>query len=116
MSHTAAIVDAVAYAAQHLLSSGGYATHIEAVLARLGAAADVSRVYVFHNHTNDLNDLLTSQDYEWAADGIEPNVAILFCRIFRTPPMALGTGAALWNTASLSWARSLHCLSRSVRC
>lgn len=74
MSHTAAILDAVTYAAQHLLSTSGYTAHVEDVLARLGRAADVSRAYVFHNHTNALNDLVTSQDYEWVAAGIEPQL------------------------------------------
>lgn len=94
MTHTAAILDAVTYAAQHLLSTSGYAAHMETVLARLGTAAQVSRAYVFHNHTNAVNDLLTSQDYEWAAPGIAPQIHNPILQNFSYR----GMGCARWCT------------------
>lgn len=69
-----AILEAVAFAAERFLSAPTWAEFIEDVLARLGEAAQVSRVYVFQNHTGDGGALLTSQRYEWAAPGITPQI------------------------------------------
>ncbi|MGC8874422.1 MAG: PAS domain S-box protein [Chloroflexia bacterium] len=44
------------------------------VLARLGEAAEVSRVYLFENHVNADGTLRTSQRFEWCAPGIEPQI------------------------------------------
>jgi hypothetical protein len=44
---------------------------IPAVLAKLGEAADVSRVYVFENSRSDSDRILMSLRYEWVADGIQ---------------------------------------------
>ena len=44
--------------------------NIQELLARLGAASGVSRVYVFENHIGADGTLLTSQRYEWTAEGI----------------------------------------------
>jgi hypothetical protein len=44
---------------------------IPTVLAKLGEAADVSRVYVFENSRSDSDRILMSLRYEWVADGIQ---------------------------------------------
>lgn len=44
--------------------------NIQELLARLGAASGVSRVYVFENHIGADGTLLTSQRYEWTTEGI----------------------------------------------
>ena len=45
---------------------------IEDLLARLGEATKVSRVYIFENHVGGDGTLLTSQRYEWVSDKIMP--------------------------------------------
>lgn len=66
------ILEAVAFAAEHFLRGTPIAEAIPPVLARLGEAADVSRVYIFQDHRDDQGRLLTSQRYEWTAPDVEP--------------------------------------------
>ncbi len=65
-----AILQAVAYAAEHFLKAPSWEDDVDLVLARLGQAAEVSRVYVFENHTDAAGELLASQRYEWVAPGV----------------------------------------------
>ena len=65
-----AILQAVAYAAEHFLKATSWEDDVDLVLARLGQAAEVSRVYVFENHTDAAGELLVSQRYEWVASGV----------------------------------------------
>jgi PAS domain S-box-containing protein len=44
---------------------------IEPILEQLGQASEVSRVYIFENHTLDDGTMVTSQRYEWVDAGIE---------------------------------------------
>ncbi|MFZ5448203.1 MAG: PAS domain S-box protein [Thermodesulfobacteriota bacterium] len=69
-----AILEAVSFAAEKFLQSESWQKDIQNILARLGQSADASRVYIFENHLSDTGDLLTSQRYEWAAPGIEPQI------------------------------------------
>ena len=69
-----AILEAVAFAAQRLLQVGEWDEAMGEVLAHLGQAIGVSRVYVFENHTAPDGTLLTSQRYEWVAPGITPQI------------------------------------------
>jgi PAS domain S-box-containing protein len=69
-----AILSAVAFAAEQLLSDVSFDESANAALARLGQAADISRVYVFENHVDEHGTLLTSQRYEWGAAGITPQI------------------------------------------
>lgn len=68
------ILEAVGFAADRLLRARAWEEAIDAVLARLGKAAGVSRVYVFENHLDDDGRLLTSPRFEWVADGVEPQI------------------------------------------
>ena len=68
------ILEAVSFAAERFLEALGWKHHIQAVLERLGAAAGVSRVYIFENHTGADGELLTSQRYEWTAPGVAPQL------------------------------------------
>ena len=43
---------------------------IEPILEKLGQAAEVSRAYIFENHTGKDGTFLTCKRYEWAAGGI----------------------------------------------
>ena len=69
-----AILRAVADASYQLFRSAQPDEVIPQVLAQLGEAADVSRVYLFENHWKNGARLLTSQRYEWCAEGIEPQI------------------------------------------
>ena len=62
-------LDAVAFAANRFLRADDWEHEIQTVLARLGEATDVSRAYVFQNHTGQDGRELTSLGYEWAAPG-----------------------------------------------
>ena len=68
------ILESVSFAAERFLSSISWEENITAILERLGRAAEVSRVYIFENHTGDEGALTSSQLYEWAAPGIEPQI------------------------------------------
>ncbi len=69
-----AILRAVADASYQLFHSTQPEGEIPPVLAQLGNAADVSRVYIFENHWENGHRLLTSQRYEWCAAGIQPQI------------------------------------------
>lgn len=68
-----AILEAVAFAAERFLASESWSEGIDDVLARLGAAADVSRVYLFENRDED-GTVVATQRFEWAAPGIVPQI------------------------------------------
>jgi len=69
-----AVLRAVANASYQLFRSAQPEEEIPLVLAQLGNAADVSRVYIFENHWENGQRLLTSQRYEWCAAGIQPQI------------------------------------------
>ncbi|MCX8066738.1 MAG: GAF domain-containing protein [Anaerolineae bacterium] len=69
-----AILEAIARAADRLVRTPDWEREVPAVLADLGKATDVSRVYVFENHLGPDGDLLTSQRYEWAAPDATPQI------------------------------------------
>jgi PAS domain S-box-containing protein len=68
------VLEAVTSAAEAFLSPGRWQDHIDEVLARIGQAAEVSRVYVFQNHRDKDGHLQTSQRYEWVAEGITSKI------------------------------------------
>jgi two-component system, NtrC family, sensor kinase len=69
------ILESVRFAAQQFMRSSHWAGVIDAVLAKVGQAADVSRAYIFENHTDDTGRLYASQRHEWTAEGITPQVS-----------------------------------------
>jgi PAS domain S-box-containing protein len=64
------ILQAVAYAAESFLKAPSWEDDVDLVLARLGQAAEIGRVYIFENHTDAAGELLASQRYEWVAPGV----------------------------------------------
>ncbi|MBI3243670.1 MAG: GAF domain-containing protein, partial [Chloroflexi bacterium] len=68
------ILGALAYASEQLLKPGDLRDELPALLARLGHAAEVSRVYIFKNHPAPDGSLLASLQYEWTAPGIAPQI------------------------------------------
>jgi len=65
-----AILEAVGYIAQRLVSSPRWQDAIPDVLERLGKATDSSRAHVFRTHRSAEDTLLASQLFEWCAPGI----------------------------------------------
>lgn len=70
-----AILEAVNMAAESFLREGFHVSTLGGVLRSLGAAADVSRVYLFVNRRRDDGALVTSQLAEWTAPGISSQEA-----------------------------------------
>lgn len=74
LERSAHILQAVAYAAQQFLRTPSVDEAIPAVLARLGEAMAVSRVYVFRERTDPQGRPVVSQEHEWVAPGIAPQI------------------------------------------
>jgi PAS domain S-box-containing protein len=68
------ILKAVAFAAERLLRQPDLETGIPDVLARLGEATGVSRVYIFESHDDERDTRLVSQRHEWVAPGVAPQI------------------------------------------
>jgi PAS domain S-box-containing protein len=69
-----AILEAVSFAAMRFLEISNWEQCIAEVLQRLGAATEVSRVYMFQNHVGGQAARLASQRYEWAANDVVPQI------------------------------------------
>jgi PAS domain S-box-containing protein len=69
-----AILEAVSFAAEKLLSGSEWEENIRSVLQQLGQSMSASRAYIFENRHDPEGELLTSQRYEWAAPGITPQI------------------------------------------
>ncbi|MDR7562992.1 MAG: EAL domain-containing protein [Armatimonadota bacterium] len=73
-ARAAGILRAAVQVAEQLLLCRPWDRAVGEVLAVLGNATGVSRVYVFENHPGPGGELCTSQRYEWAAPGIQPQM------------------------------------------
>jgi PAS domain S-box-containing protein len=69
-----AILEAVSFAAEKFLQTESWEKYIQNILAGLGKSSEASRVYIFENHLDKAGGILSSQRYEWAAPGIEPQI------------------------------------------
>jgi diguanylate cyclase (GGDEF)-like protein len=68
------LLQAVAEAANYLLAEMNYETAIDRVLAVLGEAAEVDRVYLFQNHLHPTTgEIAVSLRFEWTRTSIEPS-------------------------------------------
>ncbi|MGD1158220.1 MAG: ATP-binding protein [Terriglobia bacterium] len=69
------ILESVRFVGQQLLSADDWTSIVDEVLAKIGQAARVSRVYIIENdHTPD-GTLVSSMRYEWVAPGITSTLA-----------------------------------------
>jgi PAS domain S-box-containing protein len=66
-----AILQAVAFVAEKLLTSSDWEHSLDDALNQLGGATGVSRVYIVPA-AGDPTDLRTSRHYEWSAPGVPP--------------------------------------------
>ena len=69
-----AILSAVSFASTRFLNDPDWEKSIADVLARLGEAAEVSRVYIFEIFADDEGVVRISQRHEWAAPGIKAEI------------------------------------------
>ena len=69
-----AILEAVSFAAERFLRAPAWHTWIQDILARLGEATQVSRVYIFENYVSPTAELFWRQRYEWCAPNITPQI------------------------------------------
>ncbi|MGE5350620.1 MAG: ATP-binding protein [Acidobacteriota bacterium] len=69
-----AILKAISFQAEMFLKSSRWDENIDQVLKRLGEAAQVSRVYIFRNKTDNEGLLLMKQLFEWTARGVTPQI------------------------------------------
>lgn len=70
----AEVLEAVGFAADRFLGTRPWEEVVDEVLARLGRAADASRLYVFENHRGPGGELLASQRWEWTAPDSDPQI------------------------------------------
>jgi PAS domain S-box-containing protein/putative nucleotidyltransferase with HDIG domain len=68
-----AILNALRYSGDVLLSGTTWKDHTEKILAHIGEALNVSRMYVYEGHTEDRN-IIYAQHFEWCAPGVTPNI------------------------------------------
>jgi|GEM_PF-194187 len=69
-----AILEAVSFAAACFLKTSAWENNIQEVMARLGNAAQISRVYLFQNYLSEEGQLFCRQRYEWVATGVTPQI------------------------------------------
>lgn len=69
-----AILEAVSFAAGQFLQEEDWESSVSLVLARLGEAAGVSRVYMFEYGRQQGDEELVHLTYEWVAAGIPPRL------------------------------------------
>ncbi len=89
-----AILSSVSFAAGQFLQAMNWRQSIPQVLAQLGQATDVSRVYLFENFYDSNDTLFWRQVFEWVAPGITPQID--------NPELAavdvVANGAGRWET------------------
>jgi PAS domain S-box-containing protein len=69
-----AILGAVAFAAEQFLRNRSLEAGMQAVLERLGQAANMDRAYIFKHQTAAEGSIITSQIAEWVAEGISAHL------------------------------------------
>jgi hypothetical protein len=67
-----AVLAATSFAATRFLGTDDWDRDIRDVLARLGSAAEVSRVHLFAASVDDVGDVRMRLRHEWVAPGITP--------------------------------------------
>jgi two-component system cell cycle sensor histidine kinase/response regulator CckA len=89
-----ALLEAVAFAAERLLGGGKLEDQVSEVMARLGEAGQVSRVYLFERHQRADGVWLVSQTCEWVAPGIDSHkdVPLLHDMVYEESPFARWVG------------------------
>lgn len=71
--HTQTLLHAVTHAARLMFSRPTLDESMNDVLALVGTASALSRIYLFSMHTTQ-DEVIARQHYEWCAPGIEPQI------------------------------------------
>jgi diguanylate cyclase (GGDEF)-like protein/PAS domain S-box-containing protein len=74
LSRRETIMSAISLAAEQFLKESAWEHNIPGILEKIGQAANVSRVYVFMNYSDEKGDIHSSQCYEWSAPGVKPQI------------------------------------------
>ncbi|MEO5817105.1 MAG: ATP-binding protein [Gemmatimonadaceae bacterium] len=69
-----AVLAAVCYAASRFLAPSDFDRDVRELIARLGVAAEVSRVYLYEGYRDELGTMRRRMRNEWAAAGLMPRV------------------------------------------
>ena len=67
-----AVLAAVCYAASRFLAPSDFDRDVRELIARLGIAAEVSRVYLYEGYRDEKGTLRRRMRHEWAAAGVMP--------------------------------------------
>ena len=74
LSRRESLMSAIGLAAEQFLKEAKWEHNIPGVLEKIGQAANVSRVSVFMNYSDDKGVIYSSECYEWSAPGIMPQI------------------------------------------
>ncbi len=70
-----AILESIGIAAEKLFRGRSFGESVQQVMKDLGQATGVDRVHIFENHRDPRSgDLLSSERYEWVAEGVSPRI------------------------------------------
>lgn len=69
-----AILEVISDTARFFIKSAFWTESFHRMLARIGQAAEISRVYIFENHCDEEGTFRLTRRYEWTADGIVPQI------------------------------------------
>ncbi len=74
LKHRDSILKTVGYSAEKFLKTSDWKKSINSVLAQLGEATGVSRIYIFQRESNKNQGLFVSRVFEWHNTGIKPQI------------------------------------------
>jgi|GEM_PF-273805 len=74
LQHRDAILKTVGYSAEQFLKTSDWEKSISNVLAQLGQATGINRVYIFKRETDENLNIYVSQVYEWASAETTPQI------------------------------------------
>lgn len=101
-----AILSAVAYAAERLLTTWDWEQEIDTILSTLGQAMHASRAYVFRNRAHPDGRVLTSMHSEWRAPGIAASYVWSLPKGFDMAAQGLGHWAERLRMGGVMQARA----------
>lgn len=101
LARYAAILSAVNFAAEQFLRASSWRDQINPVIARLGRATRVSRVYIFENRRDENGMLVWHQVYEWVAEGITAQIKNPVLREFNVVAQEFGRWSDLMEKGEL---------------
>ena len=89
-----AVLDAISQSAKEFMLTSNLEETIQNLLQRLGKATKVSRVYLMQENTEPNGELHSHQVYEWADDGVSPQINNQILQDF--PTQSKFPGQAFW--------------------